>query len=118
MRLPNHAPLKRPHARRDIRNTWCRVDRAEMDRFSAQRIEETLRGISARYDTHDQAYRWIFDQGRLTIRLSDARERCRKTKLIYPHHRPSPWSTEATPRDRSKRVLEVRELPPTETVRP
>ena len=88
-----------------------------MDRFSDQRIEEPLRGINARCDAHDRAYRWIFDQGRLTIRLSDAGARCRKTKLIYPHHRPSPWSTEATPRDRSKRVLEVRELPPTGTAR-
>src|SRR5450631_1079564 len=31
---------------------------------------------------------------RLTIRLSDARLRRRKTKLIYPDHRPTPWLTE------------------------
>jgi hypothetical protein len=31
----------------------------------------------------------------ITIRLSDAGERQRPTKLIYPNHRPSPWLTEA-----------------------
>jgi len=40
----------------------------------------------------------IAEPVRLTMRLSDAGARCRKTKLIYPHHRPSPWLTEAAPR--------------------
>jgi hypothetical protein len=30
---------------------------------------------------------------RLTMRLSDARVRSRKTKLIYANHRPPPWLT-------------------------
>ena len=51
----------------------------------------------------------------LTMRLSDAGMRQRKTKLIYPNHRPSPWSTKAATRDRSNRLLEVRVLPTTKT---
>ena len=31
---------------------------------------------------------------RLTMRLSDAGLRRRKTKLLYPHHRPPPWPNE------------------------
>jgi hypothetical protein len=34
----------------------------------------------------------------LTMRLSGARQRRRETKLLYPHHQPSPWSNEAVPR--------------------
>src|ERR1700733_13630670 len=33
-------------------------------------------------------------QGDLTMRLSDAGLRRPQTKLIYPHHRPSPWFNE------------------------
>jgi len=33
--------------------------------------------------------------------------RCRKTKLIYQHHRPSPWLTGVAPRDRSNRLLGI-----------
>jgi hypothetical protein len=54
-------------------------------------------------------------QKALTIRLSDAGVRQRKTKLIYPNHRPFPWSTEAATRDRSSRLLEGRVMPPTKT---
>ena len=39
------------------------------------------------------------------MRLSDARVRRRKTKLIYPNHRLPPWLTEDAPRDRSNRLL-------------
>src|SRR6202522_2328377 len=42
----------------------------------------------------------------LTMRLSDARLRCRQTKLIYPNHRPPPWPNEAAPRDRTNRLLD------------
>src|SRR5258708_26538447 len=42
----------------------------------------------------------------LTMRLSDARLRCRETKLIYPDHRPSPWLIKMRPRDRSNRLLD------------
>jgi hypothetical protein len=52
------------------------------------------------------------------MRLSDAGMRQRKTKLIYPNHRPPPWSTEAATRDRSSRMLEVRVMPPTKTYLP
>ncbi len=48
---------------------------------------------------------------RLTSRLSDAGLRCRPTKLIYPNHRPPPWTTEDTPRDRSKQLLEFGATP-------
>ena len=41
----------------------------------------------------------------LTMRLSDAGFRRRRTKLIYPDHRPPPWLTEDAPRDRSNRLL-------------
>src|ERR1700679_416452 len=42
----------------------------------------------------------------LTMRLSDAGVRRSRTKLIYPNHRPPPWLTEdASPRDRSNRLL-------------
>jgi len=60
-------------------------------------------------------FSWHPDQGLLTMRLSDAGVRQRKTKLFYPNHRPSPWSTEAASRDRSSRMLEVRVMPPTGT---
>jgi hypothetical protein len=43
----------------------------------------------------------------LTIRLSDARVRRRKTKLIYPDHRLPPWLTEDATRDRTNRLLDV-----------
>jgi hypothetical protein len=39
------------------------------------------------------------------MRLSDAGLRQRQTKLIYPHHRLPPWSTEDATRDRSNRLL-------------
>ncbi len=39
------------------------------------------------------------------MRLSDARLRCRQTKLIYLDHRLPPWLTEDAPRDRSNRLL-------------
>jgi hypothetical protein len=40
------------------------------------------------------------------MRLSDARVRRRKTKLIYPKHRLPPWATETeSTRDRSNRLL-------------
>jgi len=38
---------------------------------------------------------------RLTMRLSDAELRCRRTKLIYPNHQSPPWLTEDATRDRS-----------------
>jgi hypothetical protein len=41
------------------------------------------------------------------MRLSDARLRCRQTKLLYPNHRPPPWLTEDDTRDRSNRLLDV-----------
>jgi hypothetical protein len=41
----------------------------------------------------------------ITMRLSDAGMRCRKTKLIYPDYRPPPWLTEDAARDRSNRLL-------------
>jgi hypothetical protein len=41
------------------------------------------------------------------MRLSDA-GLCRlQPKLIYPDHQPSPWITEAGPRDRSNRLLDA-----------
>ncbi len=43
---------------------------------------------------------------RLTMRLSDARLRRPKTKLIYPDHRLPPWLTEDAARDRSNRWLD------------
>jgi len=46
----------------------------------------------------------------LTMRLSEARLRWLQTKLLYLNHRLPPWLTEdATPRDRSNRLLEVKE---------
>ena len=39
------------------------------------------------------------------MRLSDARLRRRKTKLVYPNHRSPPWLTEDDTRDRSNRLL-------------
>ena len=42
----------------------------------------------------------------LTMRLSDAGMRRRKTKLIYPNHRLPPWPTEDATRDRSNRLLD------------
>jgi hypothetical protein len=40
--------------------------------------------------------------------LSDERVRRRQTKLVYKNHRPPPWLTEdATPHDRSNRLLEA-----------
>src|SRR5665213_44546 len=40
------------------------------------------------------------------MRLSDAGLRRHPTKLLYPNHRPPPWLTEdASPRDRSNRLL-------------
>ena len=43
----------------------------------------------------------------LTMRLSDTRWRCRQSKLLNPHPQP-PWIfTEAVPRDRSSRLLDV-----------
>jgi hypothetical protein len=39
------------------------------------------------------------------MRLSDARLRCRQTKLIYLDHRLPPWLIEDSPRDRSNRLL-------------
>jgi hypothetical protein len=50
----------------------------------------------------------IFDQGNLTMRLSDAGLRRRETKALYLDHRPPPWLTEDAPRDRSNRVLDDR----------
>ena len=44
----------------------------------------------------------------LTMRLSDAGLRRRKSKLIYPNHRFPPWPIEDAPRDRSNRLLGVR----------
>jgi hypothetical protein len=45
----------------------------------------------------------------LAMRLSDARLRRLKAKLIYPNHRLPPWPNEdATPRDRSNRLLASR----------
>src|SRR5258706_13347421 len=45
--------------------------------------------------------------GGLTMRLSDTRWRCRQSKLLNPHP-PPPWIfTEAVPRDRSSRLLDV-----------
>jgi hypothetical protein len=42
------------------------------------------------------------------MRLSDARARRKKTKLIYLNHRLPPWLNEDdTPRDRSNRWLDV-----------
>jgi hypothetical protein len=42
------------------------------------------------------------------MRLSDARLRRQRAKLIYPDHRPAPWLTEdAISRDRSNRLLDV-----------
>ena len=43
---------------------------------------------------------------RLTMRLSDAGLRQRRTKALYPNHRPSPWLIEDAPRDRSNRLLD------------
>jgi hypothetical protein len=40
------------------------------------------------------------------MRLSDAGLRRRPTKLIYTDHRPTPWLSEAAPRDRSNRLLD------------
>jgi hypothetical protein len=40
------------------------------------------------------------------MKLSDARMRCRQTKLLYLKHRSPPWFTEDAPRDRSNRLLE------------
>jgi hypothetical protein len=39
----------------------------------------------------------------LTLRLSDAGMRRRKTKLIYPNHRLPPWLAEDATRDLSNR---------------
>lgn len=39
------------------------------------------------------------------MRLSDAGMRERQTKLIYPHHRPTPWPIRAAARDLSNRLL-------------
>jgi hypothetical protein len=44
------------------------------------------------------------------MRLSDARVRCRKTKLIYLNNRLPPWLTEAAARDGSNRLLERPDL--------
>jgi hypothetical protein len=41
------------------------------------------------------------------MRLSDAGLHRRQTELIYLDHRPTPWLTEDTPRDRSNRLLGV-----------
>ena len=43
----------------------------------------------------------------LEMRLSDARLRGRKTKLLYFNHRLPPWLTEDATRDRSNRLLDV-----------
>src|SRR5260221_13332018 len=42
----------------------------------------------------------------LTMRLSDARLRRRKSKVVNPDHRPSPRPNEDAPRDRSNRLLD------------
>jgi len=39
------------------------------------------------------------------MRLSDAGLHQRQTKALDPNHRPPPWPTEATARDRSNRLL-------------
>ena len=39
------------------------------------------------------------------MRLSDAGLRQRQSKALDPNHRPPPWLTEDTPRDRSNRLL-------------
>ena len=44
---------------------------------------------------------------RLTIRLSGAGLRQRRTKALYPDHRLPPWPTEDATRDRSNRLLAV-----------
>jgi hypothetical protein len=43
----------------------------------------------------------------LTMRLSDAGLRQRKTKLLYSNHRLPPWLTEDDTRDRSNRWLGI-----------
>jgi hypothetical protein len=43
----------------------------------------------------------------LTMRLSDARSRRRRTKALYPNHRLPPWLNEDETRDRSNRLLGV-----------
>ena len=49
------------------------------------------------------------------MRLSEAGLRRRRTKALYPNHRPSPWLNEDATRDRSNRLLEgaadYREVP-------
>ncbi len=45
---------------------------------------------------------------RLTMRLSDAGLRQRRTKAVYPDHRSSPWPIEYAARDRSNRLLDAR----------
>src|ERR1700691_3172402 len=39
--------------------------------------------------------------------LSDAGSHQRRTKMLYPNHRPSPWLNEDATRDRSNRLLDV-----------
>jgi hypothetical protein len=54
----------------------------------------------------DGVNRFEGQEGCLTMRLSDARLRMRKAKLIYPNHRSPPRLTEdVDPRDRSNRLL-------------
>jgi hypothetical protein len=50
---------------------------------------------------------YLNDLRRLTMRLSDAELRRRRTKLIYPGHRRTPWLTEDAARDRSNRLLDA-----------
>jgi hypothetical protein len=48
--------------------------------------------------------------GLLTMRLSDAGLHQRRTKALYPNHRPPPWLAEDDTRDRSNRLLDARTL--------
>jgi hypothetical protein len=46
----------------------------------------------------------------LTMRLSDAGFHQRRTKALYPNHQLPPWLTEDVARDRSNRLLGLRDL--------
>jgi hypothetical protein len=64
----------------------------------ADKNECGTQGISRRYNMRRARLG-------LTMRLSDAGLRQRKTKAVYPDHRPTPFPTEDATRDRSNRWL-------------